>query len=39
MTNLLFVTGDACMPKKMGENPTRDIKIIPASSDILSDNK
>jgi hypothetical protein len=39
MTTLLFVTGDACMPKKMGEHATRDIKNIPASSDILSDNK
>lgn len=40
MTTLLFVKGDACMPKKMGENPTRIIKNnIPAITGIPCDNK
>jgi hypothetical protein len=39
MTILLFVTGDACTPKKMGENPTRIIKNIPAVTGIPCDNK
>ena len=40
MTTFLFVKGDACMPKRMGENPTRIIKNnIPAITGIPCDNK
>ena len=40
MTTLLFVTGDARIPKEMGENPTRTIKNkIPTITGIPRDNK